>query len=148
MWHHSKDIPVFVANTSNISRCTVMIGFRCNVSVLVAVFIDHLVICLQIIQQLFFCEIPSLTMSDRYHQRFIRTNAFQINIFTKELLVNISQKNAGQQVCFAKDLESIANSKHLSAFLSKGNNTLHHRTEFGNCTTTQVVSKGKSSRKY
>lgn len=46
---------------------------------------------------------------------------------------------------FTKYLEAIANAQHLSAFLRKAYNALHHGTEFGDRTATQIVAKRKST---
>jgi hypothetical protein len=86
-------------------------------------------------------------MSDGY---FIDFAAFvcKKNIFTGKLLVAVAQQGAGQKMRFAKDLETIANTKYLSSRIGKVNDTLHHGAKAGYGAATQIIAKRKSPGKY
>src|SRR5690606_30799383 len=106
VWHHAKYITSFVADTGNITCCTIRIRIDMNLSLFIAITKYHLVIFIQFFQRRRICKIPAFSMCYRYLQygiSYILTNdiAFVLtlneNILTNKLLMIVLQQYTWQQ---------------------------------------------------
>ena len=57
----------------------------------------------------------------------------------------IAQKSSGQQAGLAKNLKSVTNSEHQAAAVRKLPDRFHHRREFCNCPSPQIIAIRKAT---
>src|SRR5688572_21067864 len=90
MGHHAENVPVFIANTGNISNGAIRVCAGFYFTFFVAIIKYHLSFSFELVKRFFISIIPSFAVSDGY---FINFTAFisEENIFTGELLMTITQ---------------------------------------------------------
>lgn len=148
MRHHTHHVSGCVADTGDITQGSIGIGFGIYHTIGIAVTEQHLVIGFELVESGFIGEITPFTVSNRNFQGFINSFAFEVNILTNELLISIAQQYAGQQMCFAENLEAITNSQYLTAFIGEFDYALHHGTEAGHGTAAQVITIREAAGQY
>ena len=96
MRHHAEHIPPCIANTRNITGCTIRIGVTPYPATGIAIPVNDLPIGLQGIQHRIICMIATLSMGDRDHMN-TAIGPLYVHIAADELHVGIAEQYAGQQ---------------------------------------------------
>ncbi|SVD78883.1 uncharacterized protein METZ01_LOCUS431737, partial [marine metagenome] len=143
--HHAVDVSGLVADTCNVIDRAVRVPLIAK---------KYLSVCLQFGQYRFIRPVIAFSMGNGQVNRrsqFTLVKAF-VRILDPEGLIKATKLDAvvphqgtGKQTRFAKNLKPIAYSEDLAAFLHKFFQVDHDRGKPGNCTATQVITKGKST---
>ena len=98
MRHHPKHIAVLIADPGNIPERSIGVGGGNDISVLVGVAIDHLVIGLQLVKGPVIGIIAAFAMGNGYFKGIpLVAGAAQINILGDELPVGIAEQAPGRR---------------------------------------------------
>src|SRR6266705_2709213 len=164
MGHEAGDVALAVADSGDIVYCAVgiagvvsFLGSRkaTDGTVGSCVAENHLAVLLEVGNRSFVAIVIAVGMRDGNSQdlvllravgeRSVRLLDTDVNVATNEAQAAISHHRAGEQACFAKNLEAIANAQDHAAALGEFFDGPHHRRKTRDGASAEIVAVGKSA---
>ena len=155
MRHQAGHVALFIADTGDVLERTVGIRSVGQVSVLVAVLPEDLIVGLELRERFFVGKIAAFAVGDGHAEDFSRRNlagerrivrgGLEKNIFAVELQVAIADERAGQQMRFGQDLKAVADADDKAAVVGKLLHGLHDGAEPRDRAAAQVIAVAETA---
>jgi hypothetical protein len=156
MRHQAKDIPLAIADASDVFNGTVGIGFGNNATAAVRITQNYLSIVVEFAQCLRVREKTAFTMCNwQTEKRSFRTTVSEWRIIyfqarrdhvTDEAERTIPHERAGQETGFAQNLEPVARAEHKLAGMRVTYYGSHYWRKASDSAATKIIPIRKSSR--